>query len=264
LELSLLERLMERRAYQRDDSDLFDPLTVTMLVNNYRSHQSILELPSRLFYYSQLIPCGPASVTDTLIDADFLPTKGVPVIFHGVRGQDVREEDSPSWFNPSETLQVVQYAQRVLHTGMDPDNIGIITPYRKQVEKIRMMLEKLAMPDIKVGSVEEFQGQERQAIVISTVRATERLVGVDVRHSLGFLSSPKRFNVAITRAQALLVIVGNPHVLVQDDSWRSLLQVCHSQGSYVGCELPDLSSWEEQIEANPRVEQVEVDPNGTV
>ena len=47
------------------------------------------------------------------------------------------------------------------------------------------------------------------------VRSNESLVGVDIRHSVGFLSNPKRFNVAITRAQALLVVVGNPHVLCQ-------------------------------------------------
>ena len=47
------------------------------------------------------------------------------------------------------------------------------------------------------------------------VRSNESLVGVDVRHSVGFLSNPKRFNVAITRAQALLVVIGNPHVLCQ-------------------------------------------------
>ena len=47
------------------------------------------------------------------------------------------------------------------------------------------------------------------------VRSNESLVGADVRHSVGFLSNPKRFNVAITRAQALLVVIGNPHVLCQ-------------------------------------------------
>lgn len=47
------------------------------------------------------------------------------------------------------------------------------------------------------------------------VRSNESMVGVDVRHSVGFLSNPKRFNVAITRAQALLVVVGNPYVLCQ-------------------------------------------------
>lgn len=54
------------------------------------------------------------------------------------------------------------------------------------------------------------------------VRSNESLVGVDVRHSVGFLSNPKRFNVAITRAQALLVVIGNPHVLCQVSALTSV------------------------------------------
>jgi len=69
-------------------------------------------------------------------------------------------------------------------------------------------------------------------------------VDVDLRYTLGFLSNPKRFNVAITRAHALLVIVGNPHVLAQVSSEQSLYvlfshcyrpsvcpSVCHTGGS---------------------------------
>ena len=55
------------------------------------------------------------------------------IIYLLFQGEDVREMDSPSWFNPAETLQVVQYLQLVLKEGVDPDDIGIITPYRKQV-----------------------------------------------------------------------------------------------------------------------------------
>ena len=50
---------------------------------------------------------------------------------------------------------------------------------------------------------------------IFQVRSNESLVSSDIHHNLGFLSNPKRFNVAITRAQALLIIVGNPHVLTK-------------------------------------------------
>ena len=63
------------------------------------------------------------------------------------------------------------------------------------------------------------------------VRSNESLVGVDVRHSVGFLSNPKRFNVAITRAQALLVVIGNPHVLCQ----VSALSSCSQRGAAVFC-----------------------------
>lgn len=68
---------------------------------------------------------------------------------------------------------------------------------------------------MRVGSVEVFQGQERAAIVVSAVRSTPSEVAFDARHAIGFLSNPKRFNVAVTRARQLLVVVGNPAVLVR-------------------------------------------------
>ena len=90
LEHSFLERLMCRLPYKRNEDIYaeyagFNPLLVTMLVNNYRSHPAILELPSKLFYYNELLPHGPENITHTLIDAGFLPTAKVPVVFHGVR-----------------------------------------------------------------------------------------------------------------------------------------------------------------------------------
>ena len=76
----------------------------------------------------------------------------------------------------------------------------------------------------QVGSVEEFQGLERRVIIISTVRSSENYLPFDDKHKLGFLSNPKRFNVAVTRAKSLLVVVGNPNVLVHDHSWRQFLR----------------------------------------
>ncbi|XP_059152220.1 RNA helicase Mov10l1-like [Physella acuta] len=246
LELSLLERLMDRAPYLRDNTEAaehggFDSALVTMLVNNYRSHPDILALPSRLFYYNQLEPFADPSLTHTLAKWKLLPKSGFPIIFHGIRGTDIRETNSPSWFNPEETIYVVKYLQGVLKEGVKPEDIGIITPYRKQVEKICLMIDRLGIPEVKVGSVEEFQGQERQVIIISTVRSNEKLIGSDVRHTLGFLSNPKRFNVSITRAISLLILVGNPFVLGLDANWRSLIQYCNEKGGYTGCDLPDFS-----------------------
>ncbi|GFR64003.1 RNA helicase Mov10l1, partial [Elysia marginata] len=254
LEMSLLERLMSREVYQLDENKFrahggFNPALVTMLVNNYRSHPAILELPSRLFYFSQLKPQADPKLTHTLSGWPLLPANGFPVVFHGVRGEDLREENSPSWFNPAETMQVMRYVQGALKEGVEPEDIGIITPYRKQGEKIRLMMERLNMPFVKTGSVEEFQGQERQVIIISTVRSNEKLVGFDVRHSLGFLCNPKRFNVAITRAQALMIILGNPHVLAQDSYWQALIRHCRDHGGYTGCDLPDFSKFQEDEDA---------------
>jgi helicase MOV-10 len=89
---------------------------------------------------------------------------------------------------------------------LKPEDIGIISPYRKQVEKIRQLIKsgKKEIPNIEnitVGSVEEFQGSERRAIIISTVRSSREYLEFDYSHNLGFLKNPERFNVAITRAQ---------------------------------------------------------------
>lgn len=98
------------------------------------------------------------------------------------------------------------------------------------------------MPLPKVGSVEEFQGQERVAMILSTVRSSARLIESDLRHTVGFVSSPQRLNVAVTRARAVLVIVGNPHLLARDHYWRTVLTYCIRRGGYTGCDHPSLDS----------------------
>ncbi|KAJ3542153.1 hypothetical protein NMY22_g3612 [Coprinellus aureogranulatus] len=116
--------------------------------------------------------------------------------------------------------------------GTDAD-IGVIAPYHAQCLKLRAGLRNLA-DAVKVGSVEEFQGQERKIIIISTVRSSKEYVSFDLRHTLGFVANPRRFNVAITRAKALLIIVGNPHVLGLDPLWRGFLQYIYLNGGWTG------------------------------
>ena len=64
-----------------------------------------------------------------------------------------------------------------------------------------------------------FQGQERKVIILSTVRSDPGFTKFDLIHRLGFLNDPKRFNVSITRSRALLIVVGNPHILYQASSF---------------------------------------------
>ncbi|XP_006888176.1 PREDICTED: putative helicase Mov10l1 [Elephantulus edwardii] len=245
LNVSMLERLMSRPAYLRDEDAFgacgaYNPLLVTKLVKNYRSHSALLALPSRLFYHKELEVCADPTVVTSLLGWEKLPRKGFPLIFHGVRGSEAREGRSPSWFNPAEAVQVMRYCcllARSLSSQVSASDIGVITPYRKQVEKIKILLRSVDLMDIKVGSVEEFQGQEYLVIVISTVRSNEDRFEDD-RFFLGFLSNSKRFNVAITRPKALLIVLGNPHVLVRDPCFGALLEYSISNGVYTGCNLP--------------------------
>uniref|UniRef100_A0A8D1WVH5 RNA helicase n=1 Tax=Sus scrofa TaxID=9823 RepID=A0A8D1WVH5_PIG len=116
----------------------------------------------------------------------------------------------------------------------------------RQVEKIRHCITKLDkelrglddIKDLKVGSVEEFQGQERSVILISTVRSSQSFVQLDLDFNLGFLKNPKRFNVAVTRAKALLIVVGNPLLLGHDPDWKAFLEFCKENGGYTGCPFP--------------------------
>ncbi|XP_033018750.1 RNA helicase Mov10l1 [Lacerta agilis] len=245
LHISLLERLMSRSLYQRDEeafgaTESYNPLLITKLVKNYRSHAALLTLPSRLFYHKELEVCADPAVTNSLLGWKKLPRKGFPLIFHGMRGTETREGYNPSWFNPTEAVQVMFYcclvAKSIYHTVSQKD-IGVITPYQKQVEKIRTLLRSVDLTDIKVGSVEEFQGQEFLVIILSTVRSNETSFA-DEKQLLGFLTNSKRFNVAITRPKALLIIVGNPHVLVRDACFSALLEYSLTNGAYVGCDLP--------------------------
>jgi helicase MOV-10 len=246
LGLSYLDRLMELPIYARK-SGQYDATVLTKLTINYRSHPTLLEVPNKLFYDNELtVPFRPADcMANSCLQWELLPTKGVPLIFHGVNGKDMREANSPSWFNPDEATVVLMYVRELLgsrHQPVRQEDIGIITPYNKQVIKIKRALQSDLGPNhqIKVGSTEMFQGQERRVIIISTVRSTEGYISVDAKHHLGFLGNPKRLNVAVTRPIALLIVVGCATVLALDDNWRAFLAFCKDKKACTGEPLPRL------------------------
>ncbi|KAF6733805.1 putative helicase mov-10-B.2 [Oryzias melastigma] len=114
----------------------------------------------------------------------------------------------------------------------------------KPVEKIRLALkkdrllsQKLNLTGLKVGSVEEFQGQEKKIIMISTVRSSTNYVKMDQDFNIGFLSNEKRFNVAITRAKSLLIVVGNPLILRTNPVWEKFINYCLDKKGYTGFPL---------------------------
>nr|XP_058973489.1 putative helicase MOV-10 [Pocillopora verrucosa] len=90
--------------------------------------------------------------------------------------------------------------------------------------------------EIKVGSVEEFRAR-RRVIILSTVRSTKKeYLEMDKDFRLGFLNNPKRFNVAITRAQALLILIGNPDMLCLDENWKTFVDYCRENKATVDVE----------------------------
>ena len=101
-------------------------------------------------------------------------------------------------------------------------DVGIISPYRAQVQLLRRLLMKREFFKpfrrlISVNTVDGFQGQERDIIVISLVRANDE-------GQIGFLRDLRRMNVAITRARMKVIILGDPHTLTRHPFYRQLWQ----------------------------------------
>lgn len=92
--------------------------------------------------------------------------------------------------------------------GISEDSIGVITPYTLQVKEIRGLCDVwFNGKQPKIGSVEEFQGQERDIIIISTVRSRSKYLSHDGKYGLGFIQNKKRLNVAISRARYVVHLI---------------------------------------------------------
>jgi helicase MOV-10 len=151
------------------------------LVKNFRSHDAILKYPNQKFYEGDLQACADTAVAKSYLGSPWLSNKDFPIVFHSVSGKDDREATSPSFFNIDEVILVKRYveqlkADRKFRTSKWPPvgclncvliglscfkgdhDIGVITPYHAQCQKIRSALRNVA-DEIKVASVEDFQGQ---------------------------------------------------------------------------------------------------------
>uniref|UniRef100_A0A6P7FIB9 RNA helicase n=1 Tax=Diabrotica virgifera virgifera TaxID=50390 RepID=A0A6P7FIB9_DIAVI len=246
---SYLERIMSRFPYCRDpegfpETSGFDPRFVTKLLYNYRALPDILTLYSTLFYHNELIPTiddetsNEAKLLTSL--QDFLPIKRdklTRILFHGVIGENYQTADSPSWYNPQEVAQVFYYVNQFYRLGVKSGGIGIVTPYIKQAKELRTVFTEAEFEVPKIGTIEEFQGQEFDIVIISTVRSSKDFIKSDLTYHLGFVAHPKRLNVAISRAKSLLLIVGNPKLLCTDPCWRAVVKYCIENGVYKGCDF---------------------------
>lgn len=229
---SLLERLMECEPYQKSN-DKYNSRYITKLVRNFRSHPAILYTSNKLFY-EDLIPFAkPRKITSNW---EVLSQRTFPIIFLVVEGEEVRAP-SLSVSNEEEARVIAYCANNLLKKTMidnrkiRPKDIAIITPFREQKVVIENKLRDGNLWNINVGTIETFQGQEREVIILSTVRS--RTFCHDGKEHIGFLSNPKRFNVALTRAKHLLIIVGNPAVLCLDNHWDTLWQYCKENNACI-------------------------------
>ncbi len=132
------------------------------------------------------------------------------------------EPDSESKRNPREARWVVEQVQRLLEAGLAAGQIAVIAPYAAQV---RLLKNRLQIPDLEIDTVDGFQGREKEAVIISLVRSNEQ-------GEIGFLKDTRRTNVALTRARRWLRVIGDSATLAHHPFYRDLLEYFESHAAH--------------------------------
>ena len=181
----------------------------------YRMHPVLAEFPSNYFYEGSLQNgVSPSERTFHHVDFPWPEFGDTPMMFHMTYGQEEIGAAGVSYLNRAEALIVGQFVKKFISCGVKPRQIGVITPYQGQRSYILQQLQE--EPDVEVASVDAFQGREKDVIIISCVRSNEKV-------GIGFLSDPRRLNVALTRAKYVRIVVGNGKILSKQRLWNHLL-----------------------------------------
>jgi len=199
------------------------PEAVHLLSIQYRMHPEISLFPSQLFYQGRLQD-GPGMAERTKRVWQDNPRFGIYRFFNVIGSQESSVGFSAT--NPTEVQIAVQLYARLTKEFPSinfASRVGFITPYREQLKALRLAFRKRFGEDIvssvDFNTVDGFQGQEKDIIVLSCVRAGPAL------ESIGFLRDERRMNVALTRAKCSLFVLGHAPTLERsDENWRSLIQ----------------------------------------
>lgn len=200
------------------------PGTVSLLKLQYRMNDEIMRFSSDWFY-GGMLQSAPEVKYRSILDFD------TPIEWVNTEGMDCNEEfvgENYGRINKSEAElsvnQLKEYITRIGRTRFLEERIdvGLISPYKAQVQYLRQLLKRDAFfkpfrPLITVNTVDGFQGQERDVILISLVRANEE-------GQIGFLNDLRRMNVAITRARMKLIILGDASTLTKHAFYKKLYE----------------------------------------
>ncbi len=194
-----------------------------LLRTQYRMNEEILAFPNARFYGGKL-------ESDDNIAKRTLPDDTNPLVFIDTSGCGFEESFNPktaSRYNEGEYFIMREHIiqQKDKYLG---HRIGIISPYSEQVRFLKDQIENeqaMADLDIAIGSIDGFQGQERDIIYISLVRS-------NAQSEIGFLADPRRLNVAMTRAKMKLVIIGDLSTLAKAELFDALADHVQDNDSY--------------------------------
>ena len=234
---TLMERIVEQK-----------PDVVTLLTMQYRMNEEIMRFSSDWFYHN-MVESAPTVKYRSILDLD-LPMTWIDTAAVGTRKNQADAGTSTDSADAGASMDSADYAEqsneshslvnheearltllalqayfemigreRIIDERLD---VGIISPYRAQVQLLRQQMKKNVFfkpfrRQITVNTVDGFQGQERDIIVISLVRSNQE-------GQIGFLRDLRRMNVAITRARMKVIILGDRHTLCRHPFYRKLWQ----------------------------------------
>lgn len=208
------------------------PETMSLLKVQYRMNNDIMQFSSDWFY-GGMLQSAPEVKYRSILDYD------TPITWINTEGMDCNEEfigENYGRINkPEAELSLAKLKEYIEKIGRErfldeKIDIGIISPYKAQVQYLRQLLKKDSYfkpyrQYITVNTVDGFQGQERDVILISLVRANEE-------GQIGFLNDLRRMNVAITRARMKLIILGDVSTLTRHPFYKRLYNYVESLNSF--------------------------------
>lgn len=213
LDKTLMEKIVQTK-----------PAAVSLLKVQYRMHEDIMRFPSEWFYNRQL-EAAPEVRHRGILDFD------TPMTWIDTSGMEFHEEfvgESFGRINKPEANLLLQeleaYIKKIGESRVLDERIdfGLISPYKAQVQYLRSKIKSSSFfrpfrSMIAVNTVDGFQGQERDVVFISLVRANED-------GQIGFLNDLRRMNVAITRARMKLVILGDAATMTRHPFYKKLME----------------------------------------
>ncbi|EON69131.1 hypothetical protein W97_08317 [Coniosporium apollinis CBS 100218] len=228
LETTLFDRLLA----------LHGPSIKRILTTQYRMHENIMAFPSKELYEGKLVAADavkarllkdlPYKVKDTEDSRE-------PVVFWDTQGGDFPEKTEDEEFgkkagkgmslgesksNELEAALVKLHVRNLVDAGVRAEDIAVVTPYNAQLAVLSQLLKE-AFPGIELGSVDGFQGREKEAVIVSLVRSNPE-------HEVGFLGEKRRLNVAMTRPKRHLCVIGDSETVGRGSSflkrWTAFLE----------------------------------------
>ena len=203
LETTLFDRLLA----------LHGPAIKRMLTTQYRMHEFIMRFPAAELYEAKLVAARSVAarrLTDLPYNVADTEDTREPLIFYDTQGGDFPERatdddeagvsrDSKS--NDMEAALAARHVDRLIAAGVRPEDVAVITPYHAQRAALVVRL-RARHSAVELGSVDGFQGREKEAVVLSLVRSNAKM-------EVGFLAEKRRLNVAMTRPRRHLCVIGD-------------------------------------------------------